>query len=183
MIRTKMIIDKLDEITVDLSVERILSELQVVIQRASFSHLSDPANRRDTNVVEAQIGVLFEGEISSEMLSYVKWLNENGMLDVVFGDSGIIFLNFFIKKYRNLTQVKFITPIVISENLRGYVRKLLLPYYPKGARIIFITKPSLVAGFVIDDGALYIDRSLSNGISNNLRSNIEVAMRGDELHG
>lgn len=182
MSQTQALLNQLDITTAHLSVDQLLSELQIVVERMSFSGLNESQQWEDPNLLTAQIGILFEGEISTEMLDYIQWLREKSLLGIVMGSNGILFLNYCIKKYKNLPQIKFITPLPASLSLREYIRQRILPAYPAGARLVFVTKPSLVAGFVIDDGVRSIDRSLRYVVSQRLKSNVEYLNAG-LLHG
>lgn len=122
--------------------------------------------------------MLFQDEISTEMLEYVQWVREHNMLSTLTDKNGLLFLNYSIKKYKQMVQVRFITAIAISDALKNDVKNAMLRLYPSGARLIFETRPSLVAGFVIEDGSNTVNRSLKNVMLNKLRPHIMQTTQG-----
>lgn len=153
------VINQLDLTTSTLSVSQVLAELQVVIERLSFSGIYK--NLKPGEKVQiADINLLFEDEISDSMLAFVGWLVENNILSVVIDRTGLLFLDFCIKRYKQVTEVRFLTPIKLTGEMQQYVIQRLRNIYPSPARIIFEVLPALVAGFVIKDGARTVDRSM-----------------------
>jgi F0F1-type ATP synthase delta subunit len=172
------IVQELDRITAALPVDQLLSELQIVVERVSFSQLQNRQSGQNNDISIAQINMLFQDEISTEMLSYVQWLREHKLLLAVSDNNGLLFLNYCIKKYKQLTQVRFITAVPISEALKAHVRRAMLRLYPSGARLIFETNSSLVAGFVIEDGTNTINRSLKHTMLNTIKPRITQLNNG-----
>jgi len=177
------IVEELDRATAQLPVDQLLTELQIVVERISFSQLQNKQQRQDAQISIAQINMLFQDEISEEMLGYVQWLRENNLLRVLADNNGLLFLNYCVKKYKMMTQVRFISAIPISESLKTHVRSLIPRLYPSGARLIFEINYSLVAGFVIEDGSRTIDKSLKKTLIQSLRGQIEKTNGQVVAHG
>jgi F0F1-type ATP synthase delta subunit len=172
------IVQELDRATLSLPVDQLLSELQIVVERISFSQVQNRQSGQNNDISIAQINMLFQDEISTEMLGYVQWLREHNLLTAVADNNGLVFLNYCIKKYKQLTQVRFITAIPISDTLKAHIRKSLFHLYPSGARLIFETNASLVAGFVIEDGINTVNKSLKHTMLSSLRPRVAQAAFG-----
>jgi len=157
------ILDQLDMATASLSTSQLLFELQVIVERLSFTKLDDTIKQCSQENL-AKIDLLFDGEISNGMLSFVHWLAKYGILKILVDDTGCIFLNYCIKKYKQIPEIKFIAPIQLSDETKCYILKQLRLIYPQPARIIHEVAPSLSAGFIIQNGAEIIDRSLRSKI-------------------
>ena len=177
------IVQELDRATAQLPVDQLLTELQIVVERISFSQLQNKQQRQDSQVSIAQLNMLFQDEISEEMLGYVQWLREHNLLLVLADKNGLLLLNYCVKKYKQITQVRFISAITIGDSLKEHVRSLVPKLYPSGARLIFETNPSLVAGFVIEDGSRTIDKSLKRTLIQSLRGQIEKTTGQVVAHG
>lgn len=172
------IVQEFDRITAQLPIDQMLTELQIVVERLSFSQIQTTQNSTDSNVSIAHINMLFQDEISTEMLEYVQWVREHNMLSALTDKNGLLFLNYSIKKYKQMTQVRFITAIPISNGLKIDVKNAMLRLYPSGARLIFETRPSLVAGFVIEDGSNTVNRSLKHTMLSSLRTRVMQTNQG-----
>jgi F0F1-type ATP synthase delta subunit len=172
------IVQELDRATAQLPVDQLLSELQIVIERISFSQVQNRQSGQNNDISIAQINMLFQDEISTEMLGYVQWLREHRLLLAVSDNNGLLFLNYCIKKYKQLTQVRFVTAIPISETLKSHVRSRVTRLYPSGARLIFETNSSLIAGFVIEDGTNTVNKSLKHTMLSSLRTHVQQTTVG-----
>ncbi len=156
---TDLVITKLDEATKDLPVDQLISELQLVVERISFSQLESKKSR-GTPVTIAEINLLLDGEISAEVLGFVQWMSAQNMLSMISDSNGLLFLDYCIKKYKKIIQIKFTTAISLDDTTKETIKARLLPTYPVGTRMIFNTSPSIVAGFILDDGQVSADKSL-----------------------
>jgi len=162
------ILDELDLATSSLPINQLLAELLVVVERLSFTGIHDAIQQYSLENI-AKIDLLFEGEVSDGMLSFIHWLAKYNMLKVLVDDTGSIFLNYCIKKYKQIAEVKFITPIQLSDETKSYTLGRLRLIYPQPARIIYEVIPSLSAGFVIQDGTKIVDRSLHTKITQSVK--------------
>lgn len=177
------IVAELDKATAQLPVDQLLTELQIVVERISFSQLQHKQNRQDSEVSIAQINMLFQDEISEEMLAYVQWLREHKLLLVLADQNGLLLLNYCVKKYKQVTQVRFISAVPIGDELKAHVRASLPKLYPSGSRLVFESNPSLIAGFVIEDGSRTVDKSLKRTLLQSLRGVIEQRADQAVAHG
>jgi len=161
------VINQLDLATSTLSVSQVLAELQVVIERLSFSGIYK--NLKPGEKVQiADVDLLFEDEISDSMLVFIRWLADNNILSVVIDRTGLLFLDFCIKRYKQVAEVRFLTPIKLTSEMQQYVIQRLRQIYPAPARIIFEVLPALTAGFIIKDGTKTIDRSLQSMVTQSI---------------
>lgn len=155
---TNTIAAALEEYTHTLPVGQLLSELQLVIERVTFSGIA--ASRESHETIMAEIEVLFSEDVSSGVLKFILWLQQKKLLSLLSGNNGSLFLNFCIKRYRNKQQVVFTTAVAISFDLQEYIYAALRSVKTADARIAFKVDPHLIAGFTIDDGGGLVDRSL-----------------------
>lgn len=176
------VLNQLDRATAQIPVDQLITELQIVVERISFSRPGQRQQGQSNEISIAQINMLLQDEVSPEMLSYVQWMRENRLLLTLADTNGLLFLNHCIKKYKQLTQVRFITPVPISEGLKAHVTQSLVTAYPSGTRLIFETNSSLLAGFVIDDGTNTINRSLKNASLSTLKRRVAQSV-GGAVHG
>lgn len=162
------ILEKLDLLTANMSVSQLLNELQLSIERLGFSGLIKQKNQNDEEFI-AQVNLLFEGDLSDQMLSFISWLCQNNLLAVLDGRVGQLFLNHCIKVYSKATEVHFITPIALNLERQFEIINKLRRIYPAPVRIICEVSPSLRAGFVINDGTKTVDRSLRTCMAKTIR--------------
>lgn len=158
-IESTVIVNTLDGMTVSLGESQILSELQTIIERVSFSKLHQNSQVRGP-ISTAEIDLLFDGQISPEMLFFTHWLSEHKLLRVVTDDAGVAFFSYCVKYYRNIREITFTSATILTRQLQDSIRKQLANRYDTAIRIIFEISPSIIAGFIIDDGTAHIDRSL-----------------------
>lgn len=178
MSKLQLVLQEFDTRTMTLSVDQLLAELQIAVERVSFSTSSGkPLVYSSASI--AQIDMLFDGEISDEMLGYVQWLFQNQFLNVLVGDTGLLFLNECIKRYRNLVQVRIITAVPLQDSLKNHMREQLSGQYPKGSRFVFEVNSTVVAGFIIDDGTRRIDKSLQTFKTQKMKESINKVLQGD----
>ncbi len=166
----------LDSETGSLSIGQVLTELQVVIERISFSGLHSN-EQNNYQVSPEDIDILFEGEISDSMLNFVHKLAERRMLRIVADRTGQLFLNFCIQQYKLVKEIRFLTPVLLSEEAQNNLLLRLRLLYPAPARIIFETNPSLVAGFVINDGTKTVDYSLKSTMVTKIKPHLYEVLR------
>lgn len=155
----RQIFVKLDVSTAVLSVDQLISELQVVVERMSFSGLHKTFKKGDAAAL-AEIDLMFEGEISMPILSFVYWLADNDGLSVLADKTGHFFLDTCIKRYKSITEIRFATAIELTDETKQSIVHDLYKVYQEPSRVIFEVIPSIVAGFIIRDGAKVIDKSL-----------------------
>lgn len=156
---SNQILTMLDRFTATLPVSQLLGELQVAVERISFSKLhTRPAHQG--KVTLAEINLLFEDQISEEVLSFVRWLAEKRALAQLADETGILFIDECSKLYRATKEVRFITPIVLSDKLQTSIRQQLVRNYTVPVRVVFEVSPNVMAGFVLQDGTHKVDRSL-----------------------
>lgn len=182
MQRAQKIVQQLDLATERIPVDQLIAELQIVIERISFSRIHESTNEDSKSYVTDQIDLLFRGEVSPGVLAFVQWMASQGFLAVLAGDTGLAFLGHCVRKYTNLTQVRFITAVVINESLKEYISQTITKRYPRNSRLVFETNAGIIAGFVIDDGTKVVDKSLQSLAAKRLRPRIAETV-GVMSHG
>lgn len=150
---------QLDTETFSLSIDQLLSELHIVVERMSFSGAHKNL-KYDDNSSLAEIDLLFEGEISPSMLNFIHWLAVNGNLGVLADKAGNVFLNACINRYQKATEIRFLTAVELPDLLKQSIIGRLYHIYPSTSRVVFEVSPSVIAGFVIKDKFKLVDKSL-----------------------
>jgi F0F1-type ATP synthase delta subunit len=163
-----IIMSKLSSFTIDLPVAQLLSELQVIIERLSFSGLVYRDDDDDAALL-SELDLLFEGEISKDIMDFLHWLASKRILAILAGKMGHSFLNHCNKVYSGVKEIKFITSIDLSSQYRNAIMLKLRTLYPLPARIVCDVNPLLKAGFVIQDNSKTVDRSLKACMEKNMR--------------
>ncbi len=173
---------RLDQATKRLPVAQLLSELQIAVERISFSsiHARSPQSTPEFII---ELDMLFENEISEDLLQFIHWLASLNALSVLADRTGTLFLNYCIKQYRNVPEVRFITPIELSAENRQYVAQRLDRLYPSPSRVVYEVMPSLVAGFIIHDGSKTVDRSLRSHMTRIIKPELIQDIRRESPHG
>ncbi len=158
---TQILFEQLDLMTCHLPIKQLLSEIQVVIERLSFSEISD-RYKNDQVAQKNEVDLLFEGEISDSMLDFVHWLIEKNGLGILSDKIGRMFLEYCIKAYKGAPEVKLITAVQLDDEFAKKLINKLRTLYPAPTRIVYYIAPNLVAGIVIKDGTKTIDLSLNS---------------------
>lgn len=171
MSQAQIIIEQLDRETALLTISQLLAELQVVVERLTFSGLHLRKKQQDSIPI-AEIDLLFEGEVSDGMLSFIHWLSDRNILGVIADRTGTLFLDYSIRRYKQMTEVRFISPVQLSNETLAYTTERLRSLYPAPARIIYEIKPSINAGFIILDGEKTIDLSLQKNMIKSIKPRI-----------
>ena len=179
---TLHVVYRLDQATKRLPIAQLLSELQIAVERISFSgvHRKNPQSEPE---FIAELDMLFDGEVSEDLLEFIHWLASLNALGVLADRTGYLFLNYCTKQYGEITEVRFITPVDLPTESRQYIAERLGTVYPAPARVVYEVMPSIVAGFVIHDGSTTIDRSLRSHMARTVKPRIIDMIRQEPLHG
>lgn len=151
---------QLDKHMMQFSTLQVLSELQTVVERVSFSGISDQ-QAEDPQGLVAAVEALFRGEVSDEMLDFVKWMAEKRALYILSDQKGKDFIDLCARLYKDVQELKFVTAVPLNAGARQWVIDKLRVRYPAPARINFEVSPDLIAGFKIYDKAQTVDKSLA----------------------
>lgn len=161
----------LDQATKRLPIDQLLSELHIVVERITFTALHENKIQSSNEFIN-ELNLLFENEISAELLKFVHWLATMNALGVMSGRTGNLFLQYCIKQYRNVPEIHFTTPVELQIETQEYITERLYRLYPSSSRVVYRVMPNLVAGFVIYDGTKTIDRSLQSHMTRKIKSHI-----------
>ncbi len=158
---TQILFEQLDLMTCHLPIKQLLSEIQIVIERLSFSEIN-VRYKNDQTAQKNEVDILFEGEVSDAMLDFVHWLIEKNGLGVLSDRVGRLFLEYCIKAYKDAPEVKLITAVELDDEFAKKLINKIRILYPAPTRIVYYIAPNLVAGIVIKDGSKTIDLSLNS---------------------
>ncbi len=158
---TQILFDQLDQMTCHLPIKQLLSEIQVVIERLSFSEICE-RYKNDQVGQKNEVDMLFEGEISDAMIDFLHWLIEKNGLKILSDRVGRLFLEYCIKAYKDAPEVKLITAVQLNDEFAKKLINKIRILYPAPTRIVYYIAPNLVAGIVIKDGSKTIDLSLNS---------------------
>lgn len=176
------IMKRLDEATVQLSVTQLLGEVQVAIERITFSGIANKTPQASTEYV-AVLDELLEGDISSDLLEFIHWLASKNAISMLSDKTGVMFMNHCTKYYREVPEVRFITAVAIPAHNRNNITERLRILYPSPARIIYEVSPSIVAGFVIKERSDQVDRSLRKCMQPLIRRALKNKSLSGAIHG
>jgi len=157
----QILFDQLDHMTCHLPIKQLLSEIQIIIERLSFSEICE-RYKNDQVAQKNEVDMLFEGEVSDAMLDFVHWLIEKNGLGVLSDKAGRMFLGYCIRSYKDAPEVKLITAVQLDNEFAKTLINKLRILYPAPTRIVYYIAPNLVAGIVIKDGSKTIDLSLNS---------------------
>lgn len=145
----------LNSCTIDLSIEQTLQELQIAVERLTFGSESI-----GTDMTVNDIEGLLNGDVSSETMTFLKWLHHRKIVRLLIGANGRHMLTYCSEYYRKVQQVRVSTAIPLRDTFRIKLLTQLRVKYPEPARIVFETAPTLIAGCIIDDGRTRMDATL-----------------------
>jgi F0F1-type ATP synthase delta subunit len=174
MTAAEQIISELDARTQSLAISQLIGELQVLVERISFAAASQDVRNMSKDDVE----LLFEGQLSAEILDFVGWLVDNKLVAAVIGDTGRLFLNHCIKRYHHIQQVHFTTALTLPEEVKQHIACTIMPSYPAGARILFEVDPSIIAGFRINDRSRVVDKTMRAAATQLTRRHLQEVLNG-----
>lgn len=156
----ELIFLQLDKFVMQLSTSQVVSELQTIVERVSFSEIYKQ-QVADVQATVSSVRTLFSGEVSSEMLNFIVWIAENRALPLMAGDTGRAFIDYSMRGYKDVQEIKFITAIPLRDAARQWVIDKLRERYPAPARITFEVSTDIVAGFKLHDKSSTVDKSLA----------------------
>lgn len=144
------IMQKLADCTIDYSVNQIIGELSLVVERLGFAEfrLDNPASvQKDLETID----FLLSRDVSPGTVEFVKFLAETNHLGVVLKDAGLMFIGYCQAHFSEMKQITFRSAIEMSPGMRRHIRVMLMKRYAVSTRILFEQEPSLVAGFCLYD--------------------------------
>ena len=174
MTAAERILNELNSRTQTIAIGQLMSELQILVERISFA--AESKNVREMNKDEVEL--LFEGQLSEEVLGFVGWLADNNMTMALVGKTGRLFLNHCIKRYRQIQQVHFTTALSLPEEVKQHIAQTLMPTYPSGARILFDVDPTIIAGFRINDRSRIVDKTMRSAATQLTRRHLKEVFHG-----
>lgn len=174
MTLAEQIVAQLDASTQTLSISQLIGELQIAVERVSFASATYDVAKITSDEVE----LLFEGQLSEEVLQFIYWLQNNKLLVVLSGETGRRFLNHCLKRYRSIQQVRFLTAIPLTTDVKQHIAESIMPTYPAGARILFEVDTNIVAGFRLDDGSRVVDKTMRSAVTKLTRQRLVETFNG-----
>jgi hypothetical protein len=172
------VIKALDTYTMHMPISQVLQELQIAIERLTFSG-ADVAG----SLTIANIEILLKKDLSPSILEFIDWVHKRKIMNVLFDKGGRMFLAFCNDYYSRITEVQCFVPIDTAPTFRTRIIQLLRPVYPEPQRIIFHTSPTLICGCIIDDGAQKIDLSLQRNARDLIATHIGQQFGQGALRG
>jgi len=153
-------------ISQDVPIAKTMTELQLVIERLTFSGMTEDQSADEASV-RADIDLYFRDEVSEGMVSFVHWMARRGWLANLSGDAGMAFLNHCTTAYRSIEEVRFTTAVDLHGEHKAELVQKLRRIYPEPARILFTTSSLIGAGFTISVGNKQLaDKSLRTHVIN-----------------
>ena len=176
-----VVIEMLEQLTAHMSAAQLLAELQLAVERLAFSQLH--VRKLEGDELLAELDILFVGELSEGILKFIRWLAEQGKINVLYGRPGVLFLDHCIKVYDQITEVHFVTAVELHASTMRSVTARLGMIYTEPHRVVYDVMPSLVAGFVIQDGSKVIDKSLRTMMAHKINQRVHGRRKAKVAHG
>lgn len=146
-----MVMKKITASTDHLTVEQLLTELSIVIERVSFLHTSwADLGRNDVQYLK-DIEALLERDISPGLLQFVDYLAKNNWLTLLYGDTGKRFLAECQSHFSKVRQLNISTAVRLSEEMEQKFLQKVAERYGQDVHVAFDIKPELVAGFILSE--------------------------------
>jgi len=155
--KAQEIMSVLNACTLNMPKEQTLQELHIIVERLTFIKES-----REGDLSESIIEDVLGGDVSEDVMKFVRWMYHRKVLGLLTGQHGRVFLRYSTRYYRKIKEIHCITAVALRESSRIKLLTHLRTIYPEPARIVFEEAPSLVLGCVIDDGTNRVDMSLMN---------------------
>ena len=175
---------QIDAISSNVPIATTLRELQLVVERLSFSRLHERDPQNDPATL-AEIDLFFRDEVSDGMVKFIRWTAGRHLLGALSDEQGRVFLDGCLSKYRKVKEVQVVTAIDLTDEHREAIIRRLRAVHPDPARILFSSSPSIIAGFVMNSGNSVVDKSLRSHVSETISKSGRIqglaAGRGEEI--
>lgn len=146
-----MVMKKITATTDHLTVEQLLTELSIVVERISFLQVSwTDLGHNDVQYLR-DIEMLLERDISPGLLQFVDYLAKNNWLTLLYADTGKRFLAECQNYFSRMRQLHISTAIGLSEEMEQKLMQKVIARYGDDIHVVFDVKPELVAGFVLSE--------------------------------
>jgi F0F1-type ATP synthase delta subunit len=127
---------------------QLIENLRMVVERITFSDLAtSSAESIDTG--EALIESLFARDQPRAMIVFVKWVLRRGYISMLSGDNGYGFITHVSNELSRFKEIEFLTAVKLPQKMQIEVSEQVHKVHGEDSRIVFITVPSLMAGFVV----------------------------------
>lgn len=166
--------DMLQSLTNEISLHTVLDELQLVVERITFSGIAE-RQRQASQEVFTDLDLYFEEEVTPEMMQFIRWCASKSELRALSDDAGRSFLEYCIIEYRKIQEIRFVTAVHCGKIVRTKLIDRLRTQFPEPARIVFDVSHSLIAGFVIESGDEIYDASLRTHINTLIARDVRVS--------
>lgn len=163
----------LDDLTRDIPISTVLDELQLVVERVSFSGIYELKNQ-SSQAVFTELDLYFEEEVSLGMMQFIRWFASKARLRSLANEDGRSLLEYCVIEYRKIQEIRFVSAIQFTEEEKLHTMSKLRTQFPEPARIIFDTAPSLMAGFRIEAGDEVVDASLRSHVNSLIARGVQL---------
>lgn len=127
--------------------KQIVDDLQMIVERLTFSGLT--SSEESSDVLESEAEQLFVRDLPRPMVVYVKWLIRKGFIGYISDDEGYKFVSYVSTALEKYHEVEFLTAVRLPRSSQVEISEKLKGVHGAQSRIVFMTVPSLVAGFVV----------------------------------
>lgn len=170
-VELNIVMQKLTDSTLNMSVAQIVSEVSLLIERLNFAGI-DPVNDDYKKKLE-RVEYLINRDVSPGMVRFVEFLIAADKIGVLLSDAGKLFPDYCKAYFSEMKQLTFTTPIELTDSSKLHARMMLMKIYPVNTRVIFDVNPELIAGFTLHDNqALITNRSMGANMAHLLRTYI-----------
>jgi len=142
---------------------KIINELNIIADRIKFSgKLQELFASRSVNKEKVKIAIntLFKDDISEEIFGFLLALAENDLSELFTVDNSLELIDYCQNQLYKIKELFFISPIPLSISFREkMITKIKSVFVDEEIRVIFIVKPSVVIGFILQDEKVLYDYS------------------------
>lgn len=163
------------------SVGEVLSDLQLVVERISFSSIATNTKNQDAEYLKTKVSQLLDVDVPKQVIAFCNLLIDKKILILLDGERGRYFISHCSKRLKSIPQVDIFVPCKIHLATKHSLAEKIQKMYSHEVRVVFNTSPSVVAGFVIRDGSKTIDLSL--GSASNVLISKHITKKLKEISG
>jgi len=147
---------ELQAMTLTIPNEQVIAELQTIVERITFSGL----DRQEYEKAKLMVYELFQGELSSPMLTFLHEMAIRHGLSLLGGRLGRGLLAYCVGHFRSDAEITFISAVHLNGPFKAMVRQQLHQVYPSVGKVVFQVVPGIGAGFAVKYGGQTYDMSL-----------------------
>jgi F0F1-type ATP synthase delta subunit len=126
---------------------QLIDDLRMVVERITFSDLASTSNSIED--IEAAVETLFVRDQPRAMIVFIEWAVHRGYIATLSGNVGYSFISRVSDELSKFKEIEFLSAVKLPQAFQIEISEQLHRVHGDSSRIVFMTIPSLVAGFVV----------------------------------